>query len=187
MVAVMTTYTVTAERTAKWWVLQAVEAPGAISQVARLDQAEQIKEAIAFVTGEAEDSIDIQVQPALPSEAEEARERAAAYREVAERANTAAAAESRRAARELVSAGMTMRDVGTILGVSFQRAQQLASAEPITIPEGERIELVHAQDDVGEIVAHVYLEPIDLHEEPIYYAHTAPTDIVDRPRGAAAS
>lgn len=55
----MSKYTVTAERSGQWWVLQAVEAPGAISQVARLDQADQIKEAIAFVTRESEEDIEI--------------------------------------------------------------------------------------------------------------------------------
>lgn len=55
-------YTVTAGRSGKWWVLQAEEAPGAISQVARLDQADDIKEAIAFVTGEPEESIEIKVR-----------------------------------------------------------------------------------------------------------------------------
>ncbi|WP_434316369.1 hypothetical protein [Leifsonia sp. P73] len=58
----MASYTVTAERAGDWWVLQAVEAPGAISQVASLDQADQIIEAIAFVTGEPADDIEIRVQ-----------------------------------------------------------------------------------------------------------------------------
>lgn len=55
----MAQYTVTAENTGDVWVLQAVEAPGAISQVDRLEDADVIKEAIAFVTGEAEGSIEI--------------------------------------------------------------------------------------------------------------------------------
>ncbi|MDR6972671.1 hypothetical protein [Leifsonia shinshuensis] len=55
----MSRYTVTAERSGEWWVLQATEAPGAISQIAQLRDAGEIKEAIAFVTGEAEDEIEI--------------------------------------------------------------------------------------------------------------------------------
>jgi hypothetical protein len=54
-------HTVTAERSGDWWVLQAVDAPGAISQVASLDDADQIKEAIAFVTGEPVDTIEVVV------------------------------------------------------------------------------------------------------------------------------
>lgn len=59
----MTRYTVTAERTKHWWVLQAVEAPGAISQVKRLDRADVVKEAISIVTGEPEDQIEIDLRP----------------------------------------------------------------------------------------------------------------------------
>ncbi|MCI0155804.1 hypothetical protein KNO15_03745 [Leifsonia shinshuensis] len=125
----MSTYTVTAERTAKWWVLQAVEAPGAISQVARLDQADQIKEAISFVTGEAEYDIEIDLQPILPAAAVRAQHDAALQRELAAQANRDAAYYSRVAAHELAAAGLTMRDIGTVLGVSYQRAQQLATAE----------------------------------------------------------
>ena len=58
----MTEYEVTAEQSGKWWILQAVEAPGAISQVASLDQADDIKEAIAFVTGQPKGSIEIRLR-----------------------------------------------------------------------------------------------------------------------------
>jgi transposase-like protein len=33
----------------------------------------------------------------------------------------------RAAARELADAGLTMRDIGQLLGISYQRAQQLVS------------------------------------------------------------
>lgn len=125
----MSTYTVTAERTAKWWVLQADEAPGAISQVARLDQADQIKEAIAFVTGEPEDEIEIELRPALPDAAEDAIRKAHKYRHISAGANAWAAYENRLAAHELAASGLSVRDIGFVLGVSYQRAQQLTTAE----------------------------------------------------------
>jgi predicted RNase H-like HicB family nuclease len=59
----MTRYTVTAERSGQWWALQCVEVPGAVSQVRRLDQAEDMmREAIAWVAGVPEDSIEIDVE-----------------------------------------------------------------------------------------------------------------------------
>ncbi len=64
----MSTYTVTAERSNTWWVLQAQDAPGAIAQVADLDQSDEIIEAIAFVTGEPEQSISIRVTPVVSSQ-----------------------------------------------------------------------------------------------------------------------
>lgn len=72
-------YTVTAQTSGRWWSLQALEAPAALSQVSRLDQAEQIIEAIAFVTGEAEDEISIEVRPVnLPGSWQEHAQRARA-------------------------------------------------------------------------------------------------------------
>lgn len=49
-------------------------------------------------------------------------------RELAGRHAAAAAAQARALARELSARGVTVRDVGEVLGVSFQRAQQLITA-----------------------------------------------------------
>lgn len=124
----MSRYTVTAERSSKWWVLQAVEAPGAITQVSRLDQADTIREAIAFVTGEPEAEITITVVPVLAAVAQAHIERAYELRELAESSNREAAIETRAAARALKDAGLTLRDVGSIMDVSYQRAHQLVSS-----------------------------------------------------------
>lgn len=56
----MITYTATATESEGWWTLQCVEVPGAISQVRELHQAESmIREAIAFVLGQPEATIDL--------------------------------------------------------------------------------------------------------------------------------
>lgn len=141
----MTSYTVTAERSGKWWVLQAQEAPGAISQVSRLDQADQIREAIAFVTGEPEDSIEIELHPILSEKLERARANADRLRALADRFSTAAAFESRQFARELAASGLTVRDVGAVLGVSYQRAQQLITSEP-AMPTSDYTALIDAHE-----------------------------------------
>jgi hypothetical protein len=62
----MTGYTVAAERGRRRWSLQAIEVPGAISEVDRLTQTqEEMREAIAFVTGEPEETIEVDVVPVL--------------------------------------------------------------------------------------------------------------------------
>ncbi|VTR77504.1 hypothetical protein [Cellulomonas hominis] len=122
----MTVYTVTAERGRRWWSLQCVEHPGALSEVARLDQAaDAMREAIAFVAQVDPASVEITLVPAVPAEVGGHVEAAAHYREQAHRANREAARESRAAARALRDAGLSVRDVGTVLGVSHQRAHQL--------------------------------------------------------------
>lgn len=124
----MTLHHITAERSGRWWVLQSAEAPGAISQVARLDQAEQIKEAIAFVTGEPEESIEIEVRPRLSAEARSALLQAERLRESAAEAALRESSSRRFIAKYLTTReGLALRDAGQVLGVSHQRAHQLAN------------------------------------------------------------
>ena len=54
--------------------------------------------------------------------------RVANDRALAERHAAAAQEEARELARDLAAHGVAVRDVGEVLGVSFQRAQQLISA-----------------------------------------------------------
>ncbi|MDR0945908.1 MAG: hypothetical protein LBM66_07090 [Bifidobacteriaceae bacterium] len=126
--AIMTTYTVTAERSGRWWALQCREVPGAISQVRRLNQADEIKEAIAFVAGVPEADVEIAVIPRIPAEAQRHLDRARELRKEADTARHESALETRMAARKLANDGLTMREIGQVLGVSHQRAAQLLVA-----------------------------------------------------------
>lgn len=121
------TFTVTAERGRDpWWVTECAEV-GAVSQVRRLDQAaDDIREAIAYLSGLPEDSFDIEVAPVLPDAFWEAMRGAEDQRAAAAAANRAAAELNQRAARVLRDEGLTLRDVGHLMGVSHQRAAQLA-------------------------------------------------------------
>lgn len=131
----MTTYTATATRSGTWWVVQSDQFPGAISQVARLAQAAQVhREAIAFVAGVGEDELEVEVRPVLPDDVEDHLVHAAELRDAAAQANAGAANEVRTAARALRDAGLTMRDIGTVLGVSYQRAHQLTTDDSIDPP-----------------------------------------------------
>lgn len=121
------TFTVTAERgRGPWWVTECAEV-GAVSQVRRIDQAaDDIREAIAYLSGLPEDSFDIEVSPVLPDAFWEAMRGAEDQRDAAAAANRAAAELNQRAARVLRDEGLTLRDVGHLMGVSHQRAAQLA-------------------------------------------------------------
>lgn len=71
------------------------------------------------------DEVEIAVQVELPQHVSEHLQSAQQHADEAARAQAEAAAERRLAARELKSAGLTVRDIGHALGVSHQRAQQL--------------------------------------------------------------
>lgn len=121
----MTRYAVTAERSGRWWSLQCVEFPGAISQVARLDQAEQIREAIGFVAGVPSESVEVDLRVEVPESVQSHLTAAVRFRSQADAARRESAAEVRLAARELAAQGFSLRDIGTMLDVSHQRAHQL--------------------------------------------------------------
>jgi hypothetical protein len=120
-------FTVTAERgRGNWWVTECAEV-GAISQVRRLDQvADDIRDAIAYLTGLDESDVDIDMVPVLPEGYRHHRESAQASAAAAAKARRQAAEESRQAAQVLRSGGLSVRDIGTVMGISYQRAAQLA-------------------------------------------------------------
>lgn len=123
----MSRYTVTAERGARVWVLQCKEFPGALSEVVRLDQADVIREAIAFVAGVPEDSVEIALEPVVDPKATKHLTAARSKRERAAQLTAEAANELTLAAQTLHGSGLTVRDIGWILDVSHQRAQQLVT------------------------------------------------------------
>ena len=119
-----TTYTVTAERgTSGVWVLECAEL-GAVSQTKRLaNAADEMREALAYQAGLDPDEINI-----LPPGLAEMKARAEKEREEAARLAAAAQASTHDLAVAMRNAGMTVRDMGTVLGVSYQRAQKLAAS-----------------------------------------------------------
>ncbi|MDZ7578906.1 MAG: hypothetical protein U0904_12135 [Candidatus Nanopelagicales bacterium] len=126
----MTRYNAIATKVGRWWVVQCVEFPGAISQVSNLGQAAKIhREAIAFVANVPSASVDVTVSPAVPREVEEAIARGRELRRSAGEQAREASAQLRSAAVHLHSQGWSMRDIGFAMGVSFQRVHQLLADE----------------------------------------------------------
>jgi predicted RNase H-like HicB family nuclease len=120
------TYGVSAERDGRWWFVRVPEVPGAITQARRLDQVEAMaREVVSLLLEVAPDSFDLEVRPAVPDEVRAELVRARELQREAERTQAEAAALVRDVARRLRAQGLTVADVGAVLGVSFQRASQL--------------------------------------------------------------
>lgn len=134
----MRTYRVTVTRDDRWWMITVPELDGytgvdgainvgTVTQARRLsDVPTEARDLICTVTDTApsEVALDITVRvdgiDVTGRAAEVARDR-----ELASRHAAAAAERARTLALELADKGVTVRDVGDVLGVSFQRAQQL--------------------------------------------------------------
>jgi hypothetical protein len=128
LVAPVTTYKARCLRSGRWWAIEIADVGGGIyTQARRLDQAEAMaRDAIALTLDVPPDSFAVEVVPVLPQDWE------AELNEVREARQSAAAAEHRAQAsldgfvRRLVDSGLTVRDVGVLLGLSYQRVARRA-------------------------------------------------------------
>lgn len=115
-------------RSGSWWAVAVPEVEGAFTQAKRLDQVPRIvADAVALLTDVSPDDVVVDVQTEMPADVQMHLTRAASLRSESAQANSQAAIEVRAAARELANRGLPLRDVGSLLGVSYQRAHQLVS------------------------------------------------------------
>lgn len=118
-----------AERGTGWWVVEVPELPGLFTQTRRLDQVPgMVRDAAAALTGDPEESFDVDVVPTIEAALRERILRAEELSAKAKQIQLDASELNRSLARELHSNGYTVRDIGAVLHVSHQRADQLLKA-----------------------------------------------------------
>lgn len=138
----MHTYQVNVTRDGRWWMITVPEldgykdADGAINltdttQARRLAEVpSQALDFICTVVDKAPSEVDMRINISIEgigditARAEKLRK----DRELAEAYAAEAQAEAKELARDLAAHGVAVRDVGEVLGMSHQRAQQLISA-----------------------------------------------------------
>lgn len=119
-------YRATVERDERFWLVR-VEGVG-VTQARHLRELEAMTGDLIYVmTGEDPAESEVVYDFILPSDVRSHLERAQVLRSQAATAQSEAAAEVRAAAHELHDAGIPIRDIGRVLGVSFQRVHQLVS------------------------------------------------------------
>lgn len=121
------TFTARCVRSGDWWAITVPEVPGVHTQARRLDQAEEMaRDAISLVRGVPANSFDVLLVPDLPPDIEAEVDAAKELRETAERYQREATVAARALAVKLVDRyRLTLRDVGRIIGLSYQRIAQL--------------------------------------------------------------
>ena len=124
-------YRVDVVRSGDWWAITVPSLPGVFSQARRLAQVPSMaREAIAMMLGiNVADvgSIEVDVQPpeGVADLLTEARQATA----IADEASATATDARRRAARLLHEAGLPMREIGELVGVSHQRVSQILAEQ----------------------------------------------------------
>lgn len=137
----MHTYNVHVTRDDRWWMIEVPELAGYVgsdgainlsttTQARRLsDVTKEAFDLICTVTDSAPSEVAVKVNIAVDGIDVTAKAaKIARDRELAEQHAAAAQTQARELARCLAQQGVAVRDVGEVLGVSFQRAQQLVSA-----------------------------------------------------------
>ena len=125
-----TTYTATAVREGRWWDIQVPEV-GGHTQTRRLSDIETMaRELIAVTLDVPLSAVAVVVTITKVGSVENVSERAAAIKEARREAaelDQWQLAQAAKLAHELTAAAVPLRDIGTILDVSFQRVHQLTA------------------------------------------------------------
>ncbi|MGH2627040.1 MAG: type II toxin-antitoxin system HicB family antitoxin [Anaerolineales bacterium] len=121
------TYHAMVRRSGRFWSVH-------VPEIERWTQARHLRELnamtedlVELMTGAEAGSFTVLYDIELPESVQEHLARAERLRSESAKAQAEAAAEVRAAARALHDSGLSLRDVGRILGVSYQRAHQLVS------------------------------------------------------------
>lgn len=123
----MSAHQVRAERGDRYWVIWIDGRP--MTQAKRRHEIEPMaRDWLAVVHEQDPESFDLEVEVVMPPAARTHLDRARTLRETADRARAEAARETAAAALALHDAGLTVREIGPMLDVSHQRAQQLVAA-----------------------------------------------------------
>ena len=123
------TYKATVTREGKWWMVAIPELDG-LTQARRLGEAELMAREWIAVTLDLELSevaVDVTVDKVADIKVGETLIEIKTTRARAAELELIARAETRELARDLAAKGVPVRDIGTILEVSFQRAHQLVT------------------------------------------------------------
>jgi DNA-directed RNA polymerase specialized sigma24 family protein len=125
MVAQVTTYFVIATHEERFWLLSVPELD-VVTQARTLDRAEAtVRDLIAVWLDVPADSFAVEVEPRLDDEWTKLLRETKDARATADKASARASELLRTSVTTLHDAGLSAREVGSLVGISYQRVQQL--------------------------------------------------------------
>jgi hypothetical protein len=121
----MTTYRAEVERDGRFWRVRVPDIDRS-TQARSLSEAEaMVRDLIAIMTDVPQNSFDVDMRIILPEDVQIELDQSQVLREQAKQSQAEAARLARDAAHRLHALGLSLRDIGRALGVTFQRAKQL--------------------------------------------------------------
>lgn len=121
----MTTYRAEVERDGRFWRVRVPDIDRS-TQARSLSEAEaMVRDLIAIMTDVPRNSFDVDMRIILPEDVQIELDQSQVLREQAKQSQAEAARLARDAAHRLHDLGLSLRDIGRALGVTFQRAKQL--------------------------------------------------------------
>jgi predicted RNase H-like HicB family nuclease len=125
--------TAVAERSGGWWAVRVPQLPGVFTQARRLDQVPaMVADAVSAFLDIPSGEVKVEVEPQLAADVRQRLQEARNERLHADQLASAAADKLRQVARSLAHDGLPERDIGSILGVSHQRAHQLLTDRKVS-------------------------------------------------------
>lgn len=88
------------------------------------------REAIAFVVRVPIDDVEVDIEPELPTDLRAELDKAESLIQAARESENEARRRRREVAAKLARDGLPLRDIGTLLGISYQRVHQLLDDRP---------------------------------------------------------
>jgi hypothetical protein len=144
----VSTYRVRCRWSDAGWTVTCVEQPTIRARCRRLDQVEHaVVEAAHLSTGETRHDIEVEIVEVTGPSVVRAASRVGRKRAAAAEALRAAERERDELVDDLHREGLTLKDIGRITGMSFQRAQKLLT--PPQLPEGELLDRFAACELLG--------------------------------------
>jgi DNA-directed RNA polymerase specialized sigma subunit len=113
-------------RDGRFWSIRIPELDRSTQALRYKDITTMANDLVEVMTGLTVDEFDLHLTVHLPTEVEDHLARAEALREDAKRKTAEATEESRAAVRALLSQGLSLREAGNLLNLSFQRVSQLS-------------------------------------------------------------
>ena len=128
----MSSYTAVVSRVGRFWHVEVPEIDR-VTQARTLSEVDDMaRDLISIMTGVESSSVELDVRIQLPDSVRAHLSEVERARYIEAEARSRAATELRAAAAELRNAGLSVRELGAVLGVSYQRASQLTSRSGAT-------------------------------------------------------